>query len=353
MDNIERSNSADEVTRVTSRSTSRVETRDYADDTLSRSGSQVPPRSRYADFNFGTGTLRHRVSNVDRMSNFATSPSPGSAQGWRTFDQMSTRKSVAIAAPSVREDANDAASVKFSMAGLPSIDTVAANQPYVDPGYAQLNPAYDQPVNVRPVWGLAKPLPRVLRPGMVPTKDELEREEYKDVEELDPDPDIEAGRIEPTLRPDKAASTLETIRRERELALVRAYEHNYGDSPMFSPMGGAAPRRSSDAPTVTPGARMFREEPIQEEESSDPSLLAEPHIEPPELALPEAVAGLKAAKEEEAQAQQPYQDAVPLPAYDTEDDEVHNLHTYWSIIRLRFREPLAELLAVSYGWCSS
>ena len=36
----------------------------------------------------------------------------------------------------------------------------------------------------------------------------------------------------------------------------------------------------------------------------------------------------------------------PLKAYDPETDEVHNLHTHWSIIRLRFREPLAELLAV-------
>jgi aquaglyceroporin related protein len=34
-----------------------------------------------------------------------------------------------------------------------------------------------------------------------------------------------------------------------------------------------------------------------------------------------------------------------LKAYEAEGDEIHNLHTHWSVIRLRFREPLAELLA--------
>jgi aquaglyceroporin related protein, other eukaryote len=38
---------------------------------------------------------------------------------------------------------------------------------------------------------------------------------------------------------------------------------------------------------------------------------------------------------------------IPLKAYDPETDEIYNLHTHWSVIRLRLREPLAELLAVS------
>jgi aquaglyceroporin related protein len=41
-------------------------------------------------------------------------------------------------------------------------------------------------------------------------------------------------------------------------------------------------------------------------------------------------------------------DAIPLKAYEEDTDEIHNLHTRWSVIRLRFREPLAELLAVSF-----
>lgn len=35
---------------------------------------------------------------------------------------------------------------------------------YVDPSYCKLNPEYDQPLD-KPVWGLAKPLPRVVRKG--------------------------------------------------------------------------------------------------------------------------------------------------------------------------------------------
>jgi aquaglyceroporin related protein, other eukaryote len=338
--------SSESLQQAISRSTSRVATRDYAaDDTLSRSTSRAAPRSRYGDFNFGPSSLRHRPSNLDRMSNLGASPSPGPAHGWRHFDQMSSRRSVAVAAPSVLGDATDTASRKFSLAGPPTIDTVLANQPYVDPGYTQLNPAYDQPVNVRPVWGLAKPLPRVLRPGMVPTKDEMEQEEQQ-ARESEPPADIEAGRIEPSLRPDKAVPTLEAIRRERELALIRAYEQQHSESPFFPADTESYRRRSSEAPTVTQGARVHIEEPI-EEEASDQAQSIHQQIEPPELSLPEAVAGLKAAREEE-EDKPPYEDAVPLLAYEAEDDEIHNLHTYWSIIRLRFREPLAELLGVGH-----
>lgn len=48
-----------------------------------------------------------------------------------------------------------------------------AHEPFVQPGYGDLNPAYEQPANAKPLWSLAKPLPRVVRSGMVPTKGEL------------------------------------------------------------------------------------------------------------------------------------------------------------------------------------
>ena len=259
----------------TSRTTSRVLTRDYAEETLSRGTSATAPRHRYGDFNFGPG-LRHRISNM------ATSPSPGPSHSWQDLRPQQSRRSVAIAAPSMQGDAAETASRKLSLAG-PSIagplgiDTVAANQPYVDPGYAQLNPAYDQPVNIRPVWGLAKPLPRVLRPGMVPTTDELEKQAQEDRKALvQPPEDIEAGRIEPSLRPGQVSSLLDTIRREREFSLIRAYEHHqypHTESPSFSPSpyGAARARASSDAPTITPSARvrLDLEEPIEEETGSD------------------------------------------------------------------------------------
>ncbi|KAJ9500021.1 Protein kinase domain-containing protein ppk32 [Exophiala xenobiotica] len=234
-------------------------------------------------------------------------------------------------------DPDDAASRTFSLAGPAPLDALIANQPYVDPGYAQLNPAYDQPANVRPVWGLAGPLPHVLRPGMVPAKDEFEKEAVAE-RQAPPPTDIEAGRIEPSLRPDKVSSQLDTIRRERELSLYRAYQSRFQESPSLSPF--RAGRRASDAPTETPNVRVHTQETILEEPPSDLE-------EFPQLS--EAIAGVKQAREEREEQEEfkaPYQDVVPLPAYQAEDDEVHNLHTYWSVVRLRFREPLAELLAI-------
>ena len=51
---------------------------------------------------------------------------------------------------------------QYSLAGNP---TNARGPTYVDPRYLELNPSY-QKVENAPVWGLAKPLPRVVRPGM-------------------------------------------------------------------------------------------------------------------------------------------------------------------------------------------
>ncbi|OAL36967.1 hypothetical protein AYO20_03736 [Fonsecaea nubica] len=341
MENSEQANSPEGASRVSTRTSGRVLSRDYAEQNLSRSPSQHQSRSRYPDFNFGPASLRHRISSLQTSPN----PSPGPARTWGRDYADSSRRSVVIAAPSARGDATDTASRKFSLAGPPPLDTLAANQPYIDPGYTQLNPAYDQPTNVRPVWGLAKPLPRVLRPGMVPAKDELEKEVQEEEREAQQPlmADIEAGRIEPSLRPDKVSSQLDTIRREREISLYRAYQNQYQESPAFSPFGAA--RRTSDALTETPHTWIRPEDTIEEEAGSESQQTEQ--IEPPELSLPEAVANVKRAKEEEEEwKDDPYEDAVPLAAYQAEEEEIHNLHTYWSIIRLRFREPLAELLGI-------
>jgi aquaglyceroporin related protein len=117
----------------------------------------------------------------------------------------------------------DAQSATFTLAGPQQIDTLAANQPHVDPGYAELNPAYDQPVNTRPVWGLAKPLPRVIRPGMVPTKSELKLQ-IPEPQKQDPaNVDLEQGRVEPTLRLGRISSQLQSARQQRENRLLRSY----------------------------------------------------------------------------------------------------------------------------------
>lgn len=49
---------------------------------------------------------------------------------------------------------------------------------YVDPEYTLHNPHYDEETR-EPVWSLAQPLPRVVRPGMRPAKDEDREEQGK------------------------------------------------------------------------------------------------------------------------------------------------------------------------------
>lgn len=322
--------------------TTRLISRDY----FEQNSSTTPTlrRVRNPETSIPPPSIRRRVSSAQ------PSRSPGPSQSRESFLDP-RRRSVAIAATSGRDP--DVASRKFSLAGPGPLDTLVANQPYVDPGYAHLNPAYDQPANVRPVWGLAKPLPHVLRPGMVPAKDELEKDLLQQREEqhqAETSVDLESGGIEPTLRPDKITSQLDNIRREREIQLVEAYRQQYQASPAFSPFGRT--RRPSATVTEVPdlqppvGERIIEEDEEQQHRSQE-------YEQPPAqqssdldlTKLNEAMANVGHVREEE-DLKVPYEDAIPLLAYEAEDDEIHNLHTYWSVIRLRFREPLAELLAV-------
>lgn len=107
----------------------------------------------------------------------------------------------------------------------------AVYEPYVHPEYASLNPAFAQPANSKPVWSLAKPLPRVIRPGMVPTTSEV-FESAQDAQlpaensqkvglEVDPN-DLEAGRIELKLNPNKVSAQLKDSRARREENFIAA-----------------------------------------------------------------------------------------------------------------------------------
>jgi aquaglyceroporin related protein len=259
--------------------------------------------------------VRYRASMLSMQSQ-----SPGRARR----NTLRPRRSVAVFTATGRDD--DAASRNFSLSGPAPIETLAANQPYVDPGYSQLNPAYDQPANARPVWSLAKPLPRVLRPGMVPTKTEIKREILQKQNQEEEDTELDEGRIEPSLRFDKVTPQLNSVRQEREFQLFEAYKNGSVNleprmrraselTGLFSPHGGGT---------------------IPEEEEGSQMNQSVSHLE-------NALAQIEEAKANEL----PYEDAIPLMAYEASLDEVHNLHTYWSVIRLKFREPLAELLAVS------
>jgi aquaglyceroporin related protein len=287
--------------------------------------NQQDPASQSRDRARGHGTvkipgLRYRNSIRD----FQT-PSPGRPSGF----SRPRKNSIAVAASTGH--GFDHGSQDFSLAGPPVADAMAANQSYVDPGYTQLNPAYEQPSNTRPVWGLAKPLPRVLRPGMVPTTSEVQTElsnqKQKQHEDLERhDADLEQDRVEATLRYDKIAPQLENVREEREIQLYETFKKV---SPFQSPSirGGASLHGGFFSP---------RHEYAIPEETEE--LLGDQLSQ-----LNDAIAEVRDSKLDEPA----YEDAVPLQAYEADDIEVHNLHTYWSVIRLRFREPLAELLAVS------
>lgn len=310
------------------RETSRLLARDFAD-------HDPPRRLRHVKSNaisFNQPSIRRRIGSI------RPSPSPGPAYSWRFVD--SDRRSVATA--SAKDW--DTASRKFSLAGPGPYEAQAANQPYIDPGYAQLNPAYDQPANVRPVWGLAKPLPHVLRPGMVPTTDELAKEVAHKEDRAESVVDLEIGRLEPTLRPGKVTAQLDDIRHEREIGLFEIFQQQqYGPgSPRFSNFSPFA-RSNRGSPATRKIPDLHLDEPIAEEDEEFRHRSSDAGLEN----LSESVSKVNKHKRLEEESKLPYEDVVPLFAYDAEADEVHNLHTYWSVVRLQFREPLAELLGVS------
>ncbi|KAJ5232508.1 MIP transporter [Penicillium chermesinum] len=248
-----------------------------------------------------------------------------------------------------------------------------AHQPFVQPGYADLNPAYEQPNNAKPVWSLAKPLPRVVRPGMVPTKEELLQNrinaqlpaENSQRVGLEVDPnDLEQGRIEPTVDPRKIAAQVKDARLQRENNFMNRVLT--GDT--TSQRQGSRLSRSSSTRLGRPS--YFEEQPDQLPPLSEGPSQATDGTEtgrPPEYTTEEP---LEPVPEEPHGIADEADDKVEWPALDSSaypedlhplinelvEDEVHNNHTTWSVIRTKHREALAEALAVfvqlTIGFCA-
>lgn len=341
-----------------------------------REGSMEPiPESRQTQ----TSTSRPRRStNTSGRPSFTSGIRPRMST-WTVADPLRQRGNSIRRRPTILIDAPaqttgrdiDGQSAHFTLAGPAQIETVAANQPYVDPGYADLNPAYDQPINSRPVWGLAKPLPRVIRPGMVPTRSELKLQ-IPDAEHQNNDSaniDLEQGRIQATLNVNKLSPQLEQARRERENRLMQTYSRTG-----LSPSSPLAPEPSS---VLSPSSQLIEEkeheqdlgtakpytdlDPVLEQPTPGPTRPGSPEDQQ-ELpthenwGLPDDASSIITTKDNDALDGDWIGEEFPLKAYDPETDEIHNLHTRWSVIRLRFREPLAELLAVTVqltlGFCA-
>ncbi|KAF7595927.1 Aquaporin-3 [Aspergillus hancockii] len=243
-----------------------------------------------------------------------------------------------------------------------------AHEPFVQPGYSDLNPAYEQPVNAKPVWSLAKPLPRVVRPGMVPTKEELldarlgpERPAENSQKlglEVDPN-DLEQGQIPKMADPRKMAAQVEDARLQRE--------NNFMNKLLTGDVGSSRLSRSSSTRRRRPSVRFDSQGDqlsiVPEGSTAPPSEAGDdrPHgSEEPLQPLPEQpevgndvadpLPDLSALQESTLP-----EDLHPL-VQELVEDEVHNNHTTWSVVRTHHREALAESLAVfvqlTIGFCA-
>ncbi|OJD33720.1 aquaporin-like protein [Diplodia corticola] len=254
----------------------------------------------------------------------------------------------------------------FTLAG-PAEPAPQTNQPYVDPGYAQLNPAYEQPTNARPVWGLAKPLPRVVRPGMVPTPGTTTPTEP---DKPPIDPDIEKGRVDQTLNLGRISSHLRDAREQRENNFLERMGSRMSTSGAALPITRTESRTSSrrressvvDPPQppltplpenpTTPGLDEPQAFPFPTDDR--PSLVAkdEDNFVPHDNRFPDDASS--AATEFDDGPDWVDEDLALMPIRSAE--EIHNHHTHWSVIRTRYREELAELLAVivqlTLGFCA-
>lgn len=245
----------------------------------------------------------------------------------------------------------------FTLAGAGSpVDNIIANQPYVDPGYVELNPAYEAPTNTRPVWGLARPLPRVVRAGMIPTRTEIleqapQQSEYE--KRAEEEFDLEAGRVESTLNPNRISDALRTAQQDREFRLLRRYTGQNVGGPDLGRRPSVAsnlPRRSTDR-----FGKLDRQNSIAGSNTANPGRLdsVQEHRTPDEGEHTNEEgwladhAGADTPVHSGSEPDEWIEDPEELKPYDPELDEIHNLHTYWSVIRLKFREPLAELLAMT------
>ncbi|KAF3394556.1 putative membrane protein [Penicillium rolfsii] len=260
---------------------------------------------------------------------------------------------------------------KFTLAGPDETPQMRlSHEPFVHPGYADLNPAYEQANNAKPVWSLAKPLPRVVRPGMVPTKDELLQNlakaqlpaENSQRLGLDVDPnDLEQGRIDKTADPRKMAAQVEDARLQRENAFMNKILSGETESTRqgsrLSRTSSTRIRRPSNweeqlSTVEEAGSQATDESPgRQPERPSDDPLQTVP--EQPEI---------HADEEPDTKFEIPALDEATCPEdlhpliQDLVEDEVHNNHTTWSVIRTHHREALAEALAayvqLTIGFCA-
>ncbi|KAL7954397.1 aquaporin-like protein [Trichoderma compactum] len=240
---------------------------------------------------------------------------------------------------------------QFNLAGPtdnPQLRT--AHEPFVHPGYSDLNPSYEQPNNAKPIWSLAKPLPRVVRPGMVPTKNELLENcvnaelpaENSQNLGLDVDPnEIEKGRIEKPADLRKMGAQVTDARQQRENNFIKTI-------------------LAADAEAASDGLPQL----VKTRSSQRRATITRPSIQSPLYTVQEGLSEHTSERHKDSHESQ--RSAQGEGEFDPGPDEliegnliegeIHNNHTIWSVIRTHHREALAESLAVfvqlTIGFCA-
>ncbi|KAG9729375.1 hypothetical protein KCU59_g13349, partial [Aureobasidium melanogenum] len=221
------------------------------------------------------------------------------------------------------------------------------HQPYVEDGYAELNPAYNQPGNVRPIWGLADPMPRIIRRGMKPSQQEIQADRPKPGEEdedvLHPtDSQMEQG-IGPKLNLNKLDKSIHDATKDRE----RKYAEKYGKK--FEP-----PSEKGQESHTQPAGFLQQLTPPQETDEDGEEELSKPstgrsdterHNHQGRFDDEDDEEKDEGTNDDEAESTSDQKNEGNSPMNNIQE-ELHNHHTLWAVLRTKLREPLAEVLAV-------
>ncbi|KAM0257694.1 hypothetical protein ACHAQJ_004259 [Trichoderma viride] len=267
---------------------------------------------------------------------------------------------------------------QFNLAGPSDSQQLrSAHEPFVHPGYGDLNPSYEQPNNAKPIWSLAKPLPRVIRPGMVPTKNELLENcvtaelpaENSQKLGLDVDPnELEKGRIDKSADVRKMAAQVTDARVQRENNFIKTIlasdaESTSGEPPQLVQTRSSQrrltiqrrPSVQSPLYTVQEGVSEHDSTTSKQKRQSHESQRLDQDEGEIDLGPDELIEGSRSLETLRLDQEAYPEDLHPL-VQNLMEDEIHNNHTVWSVVRTHHREALAESLAVfiqlTVGFCA-
>jgi aquaglyceroporin related protein len=278
---------------------------------------------------------------------------------------------------------------KFTVAGAGETSQLrTAHEPFVSPGYADLNPEYDQPHSAKPVWGLAKAMPRVVRPGMIPTREEVieaalkpelpAENSHKVGADIDPN-ELEAGRMDASLDPAKVRAQVKDARKQRENNFLNFVKTGVRSKTVASKVA----RTSSKLSRTSSRRERFAEQVRLEQENAHlPTTFEEeePESEDEEERRPgrarfseseprysvgaghashadHASVTTVDADGSEFDVDEKFPEEMEPLLEDLIEDEVFNNHTTWSVWRTEYREALAEMLGtivqLTIGLCAN